>query len=391
MSWLSLQNVSVRAARLRVVLISVGVLIVGFSLWFTNRLANRLRQDEQQRIELWADATRQLILADEHTDLDFITSIIEQNTTIPVVMVDSVSGKPIESRNIVLPETGQEAYLMRRAQTMGQHHAPIVLRVAGNMVQYIYYDDSVQLRQLRLFGWLQMGIILLLALLAYAAYSAIKRAEQNNVWIGLSKETAHQLGTPISSLMSWSELLRAQYPDDKLLDELDKDTDRLQSIAERFSQIGSQPVLQPADVLPVVQGCVDYMRRRSPRTIDFVIQPVDNSQAMINLTLLSWAVENLCRNAVDAMSGMPQGRITVQIAASGRFVHIDVTDTGRGIEHSHHRDMFRPGYTTKQRGWGLGLSLARRIVEDYHGGQIYVKQSEPGRGTTIRIRLCRYQ
>ena len=390
--------------RLRSVLLLIALLIVGGSFLFTNELARRLAQEEHKRMEIWAEATQRFIVAEEGTDIDFVSQIIEDNTTIPVYVTDS-AGKFLFSRNVREPKQHVAEFYARRIAILRETQTPIEVRIADDVVQYIYYDESLLLRQLHYFPYIQFSVIFLFVLIAIFALYTAQQSEQNRVWIGLTKETAHQLGTPLSSLTAWSQLLHEQYPEDALLPEMDKDIERLQRVAERFSKVGSEPELTMTDLIPVVEDTLDYMRTRTSAKISYRFT-CDNVaigematpprvMVMLNKTLFEWVIENLCKNAIDAMSGQSrngqtdgiQGVISVNIERTDNKVYIDVTDTGKGMDRKQLRKIFSPGYTTKKRGWGLGLSLAKRIVEQYHKGHIFVKQSVPGEGTTFRIGL----
>lgn len=390
--------------RLRSVLLLIALLIVGGSFLFTNELARRLAQEEHKRMEIWAEATQRFIVAEEGTDIDFVSQIIEDNTTIPVYVTDS-AGKFLFSRNVREPKQHVADFYARRIAILRETQTPIEVRIADDVVQYIYYDESLLLRQLHYFPYIQFSVIFLFVLIAIFALYTAQQSEQNRVWIGLTKETAHQLGTPLSSLTAWSQLLHEQYPEDALLPEMDKDIERLQRVAERFSKVGSEPELTMTDLIPVVEETLDYMRTRTSAKISYRFT-CDNIaigematpprvMVMLNKTLFEWVIENLCKNAIDAMSGQSrngqtdgiQGVISVNIEPTDNKVYIDVADTGKGMDRKQLRKIFSPGYTTKKRGWGLGLSLAKRIVEQYHKGHIFVKQSVPGEGTTFRIGL----
>lgn len=370
---------------LKYIFIFVALAIVAFSVWFTNNLAHKLATEESRKIEIWAEATRQFIIADENTDIDFVSSIIEGNTTIPVYMVDD-KDQIIFSRNVKEPLKNKEAFYASEIERLKSYREPIEVRLDENTVQYIYYDDSLLLKQLHYFPYIQFSVIFVFLLLAFIAFAGTKKAEQNQVWVGLSKETAHQLGTPISSLLAWHELLKSKYPDDKLLPEMGKDVNRLRIIAERFSKIGSQPELKQEDLVATVENAINYMKNRTSDKVEISLSTIRRPiMANLNVPLFEWVIENLCKNAIDAMNGA--GKIHFTLSEHERFLQIDVSDTGKGIERSRFKTIFKPGYTTKRRGWGLGLSLTKRIVESYHHGKIFVKQSEIGSGTTFRILL----
>lgn len=370
---------------LKYVFILIALAIVVFSVWFTNSLAHKLATEESRKIEIWAEATRQFILADENTDIDFVSSIIEGNTTIPVYMVDD-KDQIIFSRNVKEPLKNKEAFYASEIARLKTYRAPIEVKLDENTTQYIYYDDSLLLKQLHYFPYIQFSVIFVFLLMAFIAFAGTKKAEQNQVWVGLSKETAHQLGTPISSLLAWQELLKSKYPEDKLMPEMGKDINRLRIIAERFSKIGSQPELKQEDLVATVENAINYMKSRTSNKVEISLsydkQPLVSN---LNVPLFEWVIENLCKNAIDAMNGA--GKIHFALSEHERFLQIDVSDTGKGIERSRFKTIFKPGYTTKRRGWGLGLSLTKRIVESYHHGKIFVKQSEIGIGTTFRILL----
>lgn len=378
----------------RIIFLLVATMIVVISMLFTNHIANSLAQEERNRVEVWAEATRQLILADDNTNIDFFSDIIEQNTTIPVYMVDE-HGNLLSSRNVKEPKHNIAKFYADKIENLRQTQEPIEVSISDDVVQYIYYEDSNLLKQLYYFPFIQFIVIFLFVLIVIYTLLMTQRSEQNMVWAGLSKETAHQLGTPISSLNACSELFKLNYPDDALVMEMDKDIQRLQAIAERFSKIGSAPVLTSTNLMEVLTNTIDYMRTRTSEQVRYAIewngQPVAPDDPMpqvwveLNQTLMEWVIENLCKNAIDAMEN--KGKITLSVQDSDDKVLIDITDTGKGIQRKYIQQVFQPGYTTKTRGWGLGLSLAKRIIEQYHKGKIFVRQSVPNTGTTFRIVL----
>ena len=376
------------------------ILIVAFaamagSIMYTNLLANRLAEEEHQRMNIWAEATRQFILAEPGEDINFVSSIIEGNTSIPVFMTDQ-DGRYMFSRNVNLPKRLQQegkeeevtAYYQKEVDRLRENTEPIEVRLGPDMVQYIYYDESNLLRQLQYLPYIQLLLILAFGLIAAISIAATQRAEKNKVWVGLSKETAHQLGTPISSLYAWNEILKAQYPNDPSFLEIERDIHRLSTITERFSKIGSRPKLTPTAVKPIVEDTIRYMQSRTSSRILYYVS-ADNlrkeTEALLAAPLFAWVIENLIKNAVDAMEG--EGSISIKMNETERHILIDVRDTGKGIERRLWRRIFQSGYTTKQRGWGLGLSLAKRIICDYHHGRIFVLHSEIGKGTTFRISI----
>ena len=365
-------------------ILTILLVIVVLSVSFTTRLANKFAEEEYRKIELWAEATRQLIMADEDDNIDLILSVMEGNTTIPVYMVDSAH-QLLLSRNVREPKHNKEEFYQQKINNLRLSQEPIVVQVNEEVTQYIYYEDSILLRRLYWFPYVQLAVIIAFIAIAVIALIMAQRSEQNSLWVGLSKETAHQLGTPISSLNAWNELLKATYPNDALLPQMDEDIRRLQMIAERFSKIGSQPTLNQEAILPIVQSAMEYMRVRTSNKITYTLYADTDCQVMVCKPLFEWVIENLCKNAIDSMEG--KGEITLSLTKQENKVHLDITDTGKGIDRRHFKTIFKPGYTSKKRGWGLGLSLAKRIIEDYHRGKLFVKQSQIGVGSTFRITL----
>ena len=366
------------------IILTILLIIVVLSVSFTTRLANQFAEEEYRKIELWAEATRQLIMADEDDNIDLILSVMEGNTTIPVYMVDSAH-QLLLSRNVREPKHNKEEFYQQRINNLRLSQEPIVVQVNEEVTQYIYYEDSILLRRLYWFPYVQLAVIIAFIAIAVIALIMAQRSEQNSLWVGLSKETAHQLGTPISSLNAWNELLKATYPNDALLPQMDEDIRRLQMIAERFSKIGSQPTLNQEALLPIVQSAMEYMRVRTSNKITYTLHADTDCQVMVCKPLFEWVIENLCKNAIDSMEG--KGEITLSLTKQENKVHLDITDTGKGIDRRHFKTIFKPGYTSKKRGWGLGLSLAKRIIEDYHRGKLFDKQSQIGVGSTFRITL----
>jgi len=356
------------------IVLVIAMIIVAISVLFTNNLAHSLQAEEEKNMAIWADATQQLIVADNDADIDFYMSIIEKNTTIPVYICDK-DGNVLSSRNVKEGKRG-----------VGKH-GPIELKIDEQTTQYLYWDDSHLLTRLRYVPYAQFALIFIFIAIAVITMLTGQRSEENRLWVGLSKETAHQLGTPISSLNAWQQLLADQYPNDEYVPQMKRDIDRLQMIADRFQKIGSEPSLEEGDLIPVVQNAVAYMRARISNRIKIDDSCLNNVQrtVLLNAPLLQWVIENLIKNAVDAISG--EGSITFQIHENEHDVMIDVTDTGKGIDNKTQRRIFEPGFTSKDRGWGLGLPLAKRIVEQYHGGKLLLKSSQVGIGTTFRIVL----
>lgn len=375
--------------------------VVALFLYFSDGLIRDLSAVERERMQLWADATKELVDATtadgSSTDVDFLLGIIQGNTTIPVLLTDA-EGNILQQRNFKLPVEGDDglfglpsdprntAFLEDKLKTLSHGHNIIEINIADGISQYLYYEDSTLLRRLSVFPYIQLLVMLAFIAVVYFAVLSTKKAEQNKVWVGLSKETAHQLGTPISSLMAWMELLPDYGVDADTVAEMNKDVGRLSTIASRFSKIGSVPNMSGEDLGTVVSDAVGYMSTRiSPKIALSYTPPPAPARILASTPLLAWVIENLIKNAVDAMDG--SGSINVSAGASPIQAFIEVSDTGKGISRKNHKTVFNPGYTTKSRGWGLGLTLAKRIIEQYHQGKIYVKQSTPGVGTTFRIEL----
>lgn len=361
------------------VLIALAAVIAVASLLVSNIIVDDLKQEEERRMEVWASAMSSLINAAEDEDVSLELEILSSNKTIPVIMV-SEEGDILSYNNI--PEHKLES----KAAAMRESGTKVEVPLGDGNYYYIYYDDSATLVQLAYYPYIQLAVVVVFFIICFVAILNSKRSEQNRVWVGLSKETAHQLGTPISSLMAWVEILKSKYPGDELLPEMTRDVERLQMVAERFSKIGSKSEPVTADVNSVIERSVAYMKRRSPAKVQYEVMLTNAPLlAPLNIPLLEWVIENLCKNAIDAMGG--NGNITVEVSDNADKVVVDVTDTGKGIAKSQWSDVFKPGFTTKPRGWGLGLSLAKRIVEEFHRGRIYIKKSVPGKGTTFRIEL----
>ena len=376
--------------RLKYIFIFAAILIAIVSVVVSDILIKDLAREEREKIEVWAEATRVVTSEEPSLNMNLILKIIQGNTTIPVLLCndrDSV----LTYKNIELPETGAEAFLQQKLKEFKNKNVPIAVDMEDGTFQYLYYDDSTNLKRLLVYPYAQLSVMAVFILIAFLALASTKKAEQNKVWVGLSKETAHQLGTPISSLIAWIEYLKTKDVDAYLLGEMDKDVKRLETIAERFSKIGSNPDPVPVNICDSIRSALDYMGTRISSKVHIHLElPEHPVLVLMNGSLFAWVIENLTKNAVDAMEG--QGKITYTLyEEKGDKVRIDVTDTGRGILKSKFKTVFNPGYTTKKRGWGLGLSLVKRIVESYHGGKIYVRWSEMGKGTTFRIELRKYK
>lgn len=373
----------------KIILVVAAIVIAVASLVVSHYLVRDLAIEERSKMSVWAEAMRTLNLADENTDLNLVLKVIDENNTIPVVVTDK-QGNVQTFRNVDLKGKTYEDSLQMAASIAEKMFASgryirIFMEDKKDYID-VCYDESVMIKRLNVYPIVQLGVVMIFVVVAIFALLTSKRAEQNKVWVGLSKETAHQLGTPISSLMAWTEILKETYPDDDLIPEMDKDVKRLQLIAERFSKIGSLPEPVPSSLIEVMNHVIDYMDRRTSHKVKMEkVFPPQDIIVKINASLFEWVIENLCKNAVDAMEG--SGRITLFMQDEGDKVAIEVSDTGKGIKKKDIGNVFKPGFTTKKRGWGLGLSLAKRIVEEYHKGHIYVKSSEVGKGTTFRIEL----
>ena len=384
--------------QVKIALVVAAVIIAAASLISSHFLVRDLAHEERNRMEVWAEAMHSLNTATEETDLTLVLKVLEQNNTIPVIVTDA-DGDVQTYRNVTISSTDTLGEAREKAQQMMAAKEAIRVQTGEGAKDYLLvcYDDSLLLTRLAYYPYIQLGIVMIFVVVAIFALLTSKKAEQNKVWVGLSKETAHQLGTPISSLMAWTEILREQYPGDELIPEMDKDVKRLQLIADRFSKIGSAPERKDVDFRQLIEHVVEYMGRRTSDkvqiTVDLEGEGTEGNAAPArqdiivngNAQLLEWVFENLCKNAVDAMGG--SGKIDIRPRAWDDKVIIDVADNGKGIEHKNIKNVFRPGFTTKKRGWGLGLSLAKRIIEEYHDGKIYVLFSEIGKGTTFRIEL----
>jgi signal transduction histidine kinase len=387
---LKLNNYEIKKV-LKVVLLVFAFLIGFFSLWYTNTLVEKLEIQEREKIALWADATRLAVSSDFDENVEFYRSIIAANTTIPVILTDdqgNINGM------VNIDSSGKNlSFLQDKIAMMKEQNEPIVIELYEGYRNFIYYENSKLLNQLRIYPYFQLGVIALFLAISYFAFSYSRTSEQNKVWAGMSKETAHQLGTPISSLMGWLDYLREREGDvkvpDKALVEMQHDMDRLGLITERFSKIGSEPSLTVYNLYEVLEESVSYINSRTSQKVAISIKNIDVFQTIdvaVNKPLFAWVVENLCKNAVDAMNG--EGAIWFEVSGTGdEVIQFDVVDNGKGISANRHTTIFKPGYTTKKRGWGLGLSLVKRIVENYHRGRIYVQSSEVGKGTRFRIEL----
>ena len=381
-----------RIRQVKIMLVIAAIVIAGASLLASHYLVKDLAKEERNKMETWAQALHTLNNADETTDLSLVLNVIQGNNTIPVIVMDS-DGTVSDYRNIEMDEktaADSNAYVSRYGKQMFKDGNYIKIFLgdtpSSSDYQLVCYDESTLLKRLSQYPYWQLGIVMIFVAVAIIALLASKRAEQNKVWVGLSKETAHQLGTPISSLMAWVEIMKENYPDDELIPEMNKDVKRLELIAERFSKIGSLPEPTDASMNDVISHVVEYMDRRTSKKVEIVRHlPEHEIIVKMNASLFEWVIENLCKNAVDAMEG--KGKIELTLNDEANRVVIEIRDNGKGIRKKDIKNVFTPGFTTKKRGWGLGLSLAKRIVEEYHKGRIFVKSTEIGKGTTFRIEM----
>jgi signal transduction histidine kinase len=381
-------DIYLKKRRWKILLFVFAVIIGMTSLMYTHWLTDKLSREERKKVELWAEATKRLASENMYPeqDISLIEMITSQNNSIPLIVTNENDSILIYA-NIRLQPNRKEEILRRELRKMKLQNPPFEIFISADIKQFLYYRDSYLLRNLRLFPIVQLLVIFLFIGVAYLAFSASRRAEQNQVWVGMSKETAHQLGTPISSLLAWIELLKLQNTDDTTVAELEKDILRLEKITERFSKIGSRPELIQTNLAQVIVSSMEYLKHRSSEKIkfDLLFEPSRNWDVPLNEALFSWVIENLSKNAMDAMNGA--GIITFSLKENDNNIYFDISDTGKGLHKSQFKTIFQPGYSTKKRGWGLGLSLAKRIVENYHKGKIFIKDSEINKGTTFRIIL----
>lgn len=371
----------------KLILLLSAITIGAFTLVYTDNLTNQLKEEERKSVEIWIQAIKQITQSEVGEDeLALTLEVISQNTTIPIIIIEEDS--TINShRNISLPKENEEEALQKELQKLMSLKEPLIIDLGDNENQYLYYDDSVLIKKLEWFPIIQLSVVALFIFVAYLAFSGARKAEQDQVWVGMSKETAHQLGTPTSSLLGWVDLLKLKEENSDIANELEKDVERLQVITDRFSKIGSKPELKEQPLLAVIEEIVNYLKRRIAVNISIDITTDAKPYLMVNINkvLFQWVIENICKNAIDAING--KGHIDISLHLTNGHVQIDIKDTGKGIPRKQFKNIFKPGYTTKLRGWGLGLSLAKRIIEGYHGGRLFVKESEMGKGTTFRIQL----
>lgn len=369
------------------ILFVFAVLIGAATLWYTETFLDELREQEVYRVELFSQALERVIAAENNANVVLEEDILTNNTTIPIIITNE-DGEIIMERNVRYRNKGPEG-VRRKIQSMANSRQPIEIVMEGGERQYVYFEDSILLTKLHYYPIVLLGVISLFIIIAYIAFSNARKSEQNQVWNGLAKETAHQIGTPLSSLMGWLELLRSKETEPLMVEEMEKDINRLNTITDRFSKIGSMPAISTQDIVEISNESVSYLAARSPRKIKVKFNAegagVGPLPVKLNKPLFEWVIENLVRNAIDAIEG--EGEIEVRVSDSGRKVVVEVEDNGKGIPQNKFKTIFRPGFTTKSRGWGLGLSLAKRIIEEYHGGRIFVASSEAGKATIFRILL----
>jgi signal transduction histidine kinase len=371
----------------KLLLLLFAVIIGLSSLFYTHSLISILKNEEKEKVELWAEAQRRLInVPIDSDDFGFLFSVIENNKTVPVILTDDRE-TIISSRNLPVSVTRDSLSLRRELKKMSDENAPIVIDIGNNAHNYIYHRESVILRKLTIYPYVQLAVILLFITVAYVAFSTSREAEQNQVWVGLTKETAHQLGTPVTSLSAWVDLFESRFPENEEVKDLSADVARLSRITERFSLIGSKPKLHESDIKALIISVIDYLRKRTASTVQLKIEAEDNLHytAPVNEVLLGWVFENVIKNAIDAMKGT--GSIVLKLYNEPKYLIIDIEDTGKGILKKDYKNIFKPGFSTRERGWGLGLSLSKRIIDEYHKGKIFVKHSEPGKGTCMRVIL----
>ncbi|MBQ2077019.1 MAG: HAMP domain-containing histidine kinase [Bacteroidales bacterium] len=373
----------------KIILLIFAALIFTLSLIYTNNLMKDLRQEEYKRMELWSHAMQSFINSEPDADIGFLFEVLENNQTIPVILVDADNKTIISYRNLDTIKMENAEYAAEKLEEFRNNgkESFSITDPDGNVLNIIYYSDSLLLMKLQFYPYVQMILIAIFIIMGYVVLNVSRKSEQNHVWLGMSKETAHQLGTPISSLMAWLEIMREEHGETEMFHEIEKDVLRLEKIAARFSKIGSKPNLHENELTDCIRNTATYLKTRIPSSIH-IETDIDNHGLIflpLNVELFEWVIENLCKNAVDAIG--TNGTIRISLYDSEKHVAIEISDTGKGISKSDFKNVFKPGYTTKNRGWGLGLSLAKRIVEEYHGGKIFVKSSEIGKGTTFRIIL----
>lgn len=372
------------------ILAILAILIIATTLVYVNNLTRKMQQEERMKMQTWVEANKEILTAPQDANLNLATEIIANNTSIPIIQVDK-DGHIISTNNLDSAKFADNpAYPQKMLDLFKTEHAPILQQYNpqdSSDRNLIYYGDSVILQQIRYYPYIQLGVVALFILVTLIALTTNNRSTQNQLWVGLAKETAHQLGTPLSSMEAWLELLREKKENESIVQEIGRDLDRLKLISERFSKIGSTPDLEEHELISQIHNVVAYMKRRAPQKIRFIVKThgEEDIPTMISPLLFDWVIENLLKNALDAMGG--KGSISIDIASHTTHNLIDITDTGKGIASINMEKVFKPGFSTKKRGWGLGLSLSKRIIEDYHKGRLFIKSSEIGKGTTFRIIL----
>jgi two-component system, sporulation sensor kinase D len=382
-------------------LLTFAVVIASGSLFYTSYLVKNIAKSERTRAQVWALSMKQITTSDDNDFLDYVLAV-RDSSVVPAIVVDAKGDfkftRGLDSTKTYIKlddkelklkqQTYDPEYFKSELAYMKKQHEPIRLTIL-NEPWLVYYKDSDLLTQLKFFPYIQLSVIAIFLMVAYTAFSSSRKSEQNQVWVGLAKETAHQLGTPISSLMAWIELIKDKFnaEDDPLMAEMENDVKRLEIVADRFSKIGSKPRLEEHSVYDVVKDFVDYFKVRVSNKISFELKGSRDLVAGLNIPLFDWVLENLLKNAVNAIEGAGSIKIEISRNRLKKQAFIDITDTGKGIPRSKFDTVFQPGYTTRKRGWGLGLSLTKRIIQNYHSGQIFVRDSELGKGTTFRIVL----
>lgn len=375
----------------KIFLAVLGILIIAATLLYVNNFSRKLEREERLKMKAWVEANREILTASPEANLNLATEIIASNTSIPIIQVDR-EGHILSANNLGITDSLPKSrkFLEQKLNLFKTQHAPIILQYNpkdSSEYNMIYYGDSYMLQQIRYYPYIQLGVITLFIIVTLIALNMTNRSTQNQLWAGLAKETAHQLGTPLSSMEAWMELLKENKENEPIVKEMNRDLQRLKMISERFSKIGSTPELEENELISHIHNVVLYMKHRAPKLIRFRVNTHGEEEipAMISPLLFDWVLENLLKNALDAMGG--KGSITIDITTHAAHTWIDITDTGKGISAHQMEKVFKPGFSTKKRGWGLGLSLSKRIMETYHKGRLYIKESEVGKGTTFRIML----
>jgi len=365
-------------------LVLLAFVIISVTLLYTNNLANQLKLEEDKKVALWAKATKELSnINDSNYDISFVFEVVNNNTTVPVIQTNQ-AGEIIAHRNILKSNSDQE--LQDQIQFMKRKYKPIEIELIDGTKEYIYYKDSRLLQRLKYFPLFMFLIVAAFMLIAYSAFSNARIAQQNKVWTGMAKETAHQIGTPLSSLIGWLEYLKEQQTEKSVIKEIEKDLNRLTTIASRFSKIGSLPKLEKLNIVPVLNSSVNYMRKRISSKTSIELKTKNKKiLVLINKDLFEWVIENIVKNSIDAIT--QNGQISVELIDKKDYVTIDIIDNGKGVKKPFFKQIFQPGFTSKKRGWGLGLSLVKRIIQDYHKGEVKIVKSIPNKETVVRILL----